>query len=201
MEQRNPLSVLGLSVVTFGIYGLYWVHQTNKDIQKQEIETMPFLFFFIPIAGLIFLFKYFAGAERFTQGRINGILYAVIWMGLALLAGIANIVAISDRANINWVLVFIAWVLLCGVFALLAFTQKQYNTALEAERSFVQAANPLPPSGLPPGSPPPGYSPPPGMPPSLGPPPPGMPPSLGPSTSGYPPPPSYPPPPPPHNLP
>ena len=158
----------------------------------REIEAMHFAFFFLPIVSFVFLFKYFAAAERFTQGRINGILYAVIWSALAILSGVASNIADNAEADINWVLVLIAWLLIWGVFALIAFTQKQYNSALEAERSFAQAANPLPP-----GSPTPGYLSPPGIPPSNQPspgypPPPGIPPGNQPPP-GYPPPPGIPP--------
>jgi hypothetical protein len=27
--KRNPLGVLGLTIITFGIYGLYWYYKVN----------------------------------------------------------------------------------------------------------------------------------------------------------------------------
>jgi hypothetical protein len=32
--KRNPLGVLGLSFITFGIYGLYWYYKVNEEIQR-----------------------------------------------------------------------------------------------------------------------------------------------------------------------
>jgi hypothetical protein len=32
--KRNPLGVLGLSLITLGIYGLYWYYKVNEEIQR-----------------------------------------------------------------------------------------------------------------------------------------------------------------------
>ncbi|HVH54201.1 MAG TPA: DUF4234 domain-containing protein [Actinomycetota bacterium] len=32
--KRNPLGVLGLTVITLGIYGLYWYYKVNEEIKN-----------------------------------------------------------------------------------------------------------------------------------------------------------------------
>jgi hypothetical protein len=32
--KRNPLGVLGLSLITLGIYGIYWYYKVNQEIQR-----------------------------------------------------------------------------------------------------------------------------------------------------------------------
>ena len=32
--KRNPLGVIGLAVITLGIYGLYWYYKVNEEIQR-----------------------------------------------------------------------------------------------------------------------------------------------------------------------
>jgi hypothetical protein len=32
--KRNPLGVLGLTIITFGIYGLYWYYKVNEEILR-----------------------------------------------------------------------------------------------------------------------------------------------------------------------
>lgn len=32
--KRNPLGVLGLTIITLGIYGLYWYYKANEEIQR-----------------------------------------------------------------------------------------------------------------------------------------------------------------------
>jgi uncharacterized membrane protein YidH (DUF202 family) len=34
--RRNPLGVLGLSIITLGIYGLYWYYKVNDEIRRFE---------------------------------------------------------------------------------------------------------------------------------------------------------------------
>jgi Domain of unknown function (DUF4234) len=34
--KRNPLGVLGLSVITLGIYGFYWYYKINDEIRRFE---------------------------------------------------------------------------------------------------------------------------------------------------------------------
>jgi Domain of unknown function (DUF4234) len=39
--KRNPLGVLGLSIITLGIYWLYWYYQVNIEIRRfQKDETV-----------------------------------------------------------------------------------------------------------------------------------------------------------------
>jgi hypothetical protein len=33
-KKREPLGVLGLSIITFGIYGLYWYYTINDEIRR-----------------------------------------------------------------------------------------------------------------------------------------------------------------------
>jgi len=32
--KRNPLGVLGLTIITLGIYGLYWYYKVNEEIKR-----------------------------------------------------------------------------------------------------------------------------------------------------------------------
>ncbi len=35
-KKREPLGVLGLTLITFGVYGLYWYHQVNDELRRFE---------------------------------------------------------------------------------------------------------------------------------------------------------------------
>jgi hypothetical protein len=37
--KRNPLGVLGLTIITLGIYGLYWYYKANEEIQRFTRDT------------------------------------------------------------------------------------------------------------------------------------------------------------------
>ena len=55
--KRNPLGVLGLSIITLGIYGLYWFYKVNEEIRDftgdQTISPSRSLLAVIPGAFLI----------------------------------------------------------------------------------------------------------------------------------------------------
>jgi len=55
--KRNPLGVLGLSIITVGIYGLYWYYKVNEEIRDytgdQTISPGRSLLALIPGAILL----------------------------------------------------------------------------------------------------------------------------------------------------
>lgn len=65
---RNPWGVWGLSIITFGIYYLYWWYKINEEVKQfdQSIDVDPtwaMLANFVPIANIVTLVK--------TGGRIG----------------------------------------------------------------------------------------------------------------------------------
>jgi hypothetical protein len=66
-KTRNPWGVWGLSIITLGIYHLYWYYKVNAEVRDYDpsIEVEPgisLLAQFIPIANLVSIVK--------TAGRI-----------------------------------------------------------------------------------------------------------------------------------
>jgi len=66
MEERNIVVVLLLSLVTFGIYALYWFYKTGKELRQRGKEISHFIFLFIPFLNLYYLYKYWKAAETIT---------------------------------------------------------------------------------------------------------------------------------------
>lgn len=92
MKYRNPAIVLILLLVTLGIYGIYWLYATRKEItakldDKDAIWPVTVLFIplFIFLAGiLIFVAAIMAGS---TFATITGFIVSFISV-LGFLAGI-----------------------------------------------------------------------------------------------------------------
>ena len=66
-KTRSPWGVWGLSLITFGIYFLYWYYKVNSEVRDYDrsIDVEPgisLLAQFIPIAGIVSMVK--------TAGRI-----------------------------------------------------------------------------------------------------------------------------------
>ncbi len=68
MTKRNPLAVLFLPLITFGIYGLIWYVQTKEEMKDQGAEISSVWMLIIPIANLIWLWQYAKGVEKITNG-------------------------------------------------------------------------------------------------------------------------------------
>jgi hypothetical protein len=99
--KRNPLGVLGLSLITLGIYGLYWYYKVNEEILlytgDQTISPSRSLLAVIPGFLLIvppFIAYYNTSKhvvlmqeQRGIQSQISPalvvILALVIWFGMA----------------------------------------------------------------------------------------------------------------------
>jgi hypothetical protein len=62
LKYRNPLLVLGLSIITFGIYLIYWIIATSNNLrEKTNIAPNPYflLLLLIPYFGIIAYLYYF----------------------------------------------------------------------------------------------------------------------------------------------
>jgi len=114
---RNPLGVIGLSIITLGIYAIFWYYFTNKELAEigrsrntDELGTSPGnsvlaitlgAFVIVPPFVSIYQFsKRLASAERVTgtpQGMEPGLLFI-------LFVFLAPVAAYIAQSNMNKVL-------------------------------------------------------------------------------------------------
>ncbi|MCJ7450296.1 MAG: DUF4234 domain-containing protein [Candidatus Nanohaloarchaeota archaeon QJJ-9] len=61
-EKRSPLAAIVLSVITLGIYALYWFYSTSKELINEAGEdSSPALWLiglFVPLVNFIVFWKY-----------------------------------------------------------------------------------------------------------------------------------------------
>ena len=69
ITQRNPVLVIVLSFVTFGIYAIYWVVKTKGEINSLGAKIPTAWLMIIPIANLYFFYKYAEGFSHSGQER------------------------------------------------------------------------------------------------------------------------------------
>lgn len=53
LKERSVVEVVILSLVTLGIYQLYWMYETNNELRESKRDVAPIKWFLIPIAVLI----------------------------------------------------------------------------------------------------------------------------------------------------
>lgn len=82
MKYRSIAAPLLLPLVTFGIYSLVWSVKTKNEMNKNGTAIPTAWLLIVPIANIIWLWKYSVGVEAFT-GRSLG-RHAAFWMMLLL---------------------------------------------------------------------------------------------------------------------
>lgn len=80
MTNRSVVQVILLSIVTLGIYGLIWIVQTKREMVKLGAEIPTSWLLIVPIANLIYLYKYFMGVEFVTKGEKQGMMLFLVWL-------------------------------------------------------------------------------------------------------------------------
>ncbi len=98
MQHRNPIMVILLSIITLGIYSIYWL-VTTKDrmnIKGAEIPTAWLLI--IPFVSIYWLWKFSEGVEVITnKGTQTVIAFLLLWLlsiiGAAIIQNELNKVA------------------------------------------------------------------------------------------------------------
>lgn len=103
-KTRSPWGVWLLTLITFGIYGLYWWYKANEEVGDADpgIEVNPvlsMLALFVPVCNIVTIFRTGSRIGQAQQGRIgmngtNG------WLGL-LLAVIGGFHVVYYQSNLN----------------------------------------------------------------------------------------------------
>ena len=83
MKNRNPIVVVLLTFITFGIYGLYWEVSTKIEMKKLGADIPTAWLIIIPIANLWWIYKYCMGVEKITGGKVSGVLALVLMLVLS----------------------------------------------------------------------------------------------------------------------
>ncbi|MBX3156390.1 MAG: DUF4234 domain-containing protein [Deltaproteobacteria bacterium] len=95
MTKRSVASVVILTLVTFGIYGLVWMIKTKNEMVRCGAQIPPGWHIIIPILGLIWMWKFCGGVEHVTQGKST---QAVSFIMLFVL-GIVGIAIVQSSLN------------------------------------------------------------------------------------------------------
>ena len=110
--KRNPLGVLGLTVITFGIYYFYWYYQVNDELRRFEHDEtispvrslMAVLFGWIIIVPPFIAMYNTAKHVRTIEERLSmpSQLEPALVIIIMLLFSIANGLYIQEHLNRIW---------------------------------------------------------------------------------------------------
>jgi len=95
MQHRDPIMVFLLSIITFGIYALFWAVTTKEQMNAKGAQIPTAWLIIIPIVNLWWLWKFCEGVELVTN---KGMGAAVAFL-LILLLGMIGAAIIQNELN------------------------------------------------------------------------------------------------------
>lgn len=103
MKNRSVAAVIILSLITFGIYTVFWLYFTKEEMNAQGARIPTFVLAFIPIANIYWLWKYSEGVGEVTGDKLSGpvaflLLFLVGIIGVAIIQSSLN--AVQPRTNL-----------------------------------------------------------------------------------------------------
>lgn len=69
--QRSPFMVFLFTMVTCGIYALFWYKGTGEEMEAKGAEIGPWWHLLVPILGLIWVYKWCQGLEHVSRGQVS----------------------------------------------------------------------------------------------------------------------------------
>jgi hypothetical protein len=81
MTNRNPILVLVLSLVTCGIYHIYWFVVTKNELNQRGADIPTAWLLIIPFVNLYWLWKFSDGVQRFSGFSAIGSFLLTLFLG------------------------------------------------------------------------------------------------------------------------
>ena len=95
IKDRNPILVLILSIITFGIYSLYWFIVTKDEINDLGASIPTAILIIIPIANIYFIYKYAEGFTKYVEKEDS----TLLWFLLLWVIGIIGMPLVQIKLN------------------------------------------------------------------------------------------------------
>lgn len=87
MTNRSPATVVILTLVTCGIYGIVWYVQTKEEMVARGADIPTAWLLIVPFANFYWIWKWSEGAQLVTKGALT----ASTTFLLALFCGIIGV--------------------------------------------------------------------------------------------------------------
>jgi len=78
IKKRNPALVIIFSIITLGIYFIYWFVQTKEEIKSLGANIPSAWFIIVPIGNVYLLYKYCDGFSEYVKKDGLGIAWFLL---------------------------------------------------------------------------------------------------------------------------
>ncbi len=81
MTKRSVAAVIIFSIITFGIYWLYWLVKTKNEMNRLGADIPTALLIIVPFAGIYWMWKFAGGVQHVTGGKQSqGTVFILMWL-------------------------------------------------------------------------------------------------------------------------
>lgn len=99
MTMRSVGGLIGLTIITFGIYGLVWMVKTKGEMVALGADIPSSWLLIVPFANIFYLWKWAGGVEHVTRGaQSQALVFILVWLlsviGMAIVQSELNKIAV-----------------------------------------------------------------------------------------------------------
>ena len=81
MQHRDPIMVILLSIITLGIYGLFWYVVTKNEMNTKGAQIPTAWLIIIPFVNIWWYWKFSEGVELVTnKGMGAAVAFLLLWL-------------------------------------------------------------------------------------------------------------------------
>lgn len=84
VKKRNIFLVYLFSIITFGIYGIYWTVSTKNEMNTLGAKIPTAWLMIIPIVNLFFIYKYCEGYATVIKKDNNSVLWFILFLFVSI---------------------------------------------------------------------------------------------------------------------
>lgn len=95
VKHRNIFLVYLFSIITLGIYAIYWMVSTKNEINSLGAKIPTAWLIIIPIANLYWIYKYSEGFSQQVKKDNN----TLLWFIVSILVGIVMPAIVQSELN------------------------------------------------------------------------------------------------------
>jgi len=85
IKRRSVLAVYLLSIITFGIYAIYWMVQTKKEMNSLGATIPTAWLIIIPIANIFWMYKYCEAFATYVKKDNNTIMWFIVYVLIGII--------------------------------------------------------------------------------------------------------------------
>ena len=95
MKKVSPVMVIVFSIITFGIYGLFWAINRKTEMNAQGANIPTAWLLLVPIVSIWWFWKFAGGVEHVTRGKTSQVIAFI----LVFVLGFIGMAIIQDGFN------------------------------------------------------------------------------------------------------